>query len=290
MKKTVFISLLVIFCSVRLAAQELYSHRVGNNEVILLSEGEGEGDTGILIDATPNIIETYAPDGTFPMATNVFLVKRHGKNILIDTGYGRKLFENLAALGLNPEDIHEIMLTHMHGDHIGGLLKDGQRAFPEARLIVSKAEHDYWTSTEQMNLLPEDKRGNFRQAMEVVEKYGEDVQLIDPLKIEEVPARCGIHPVEAYGHTPGHIGFMIVCGTDRMLVWGDLAHAMAVQMPHPEIAVTYDIDPETAVKSRLYILRYVSSNNIPVAGMHIPYPALGEITGEGTGYVFTPFD
>ncbi|MCD8072109.1 MAG: MBL fold metallo-hydrolase [Alistipes sp.] len=289
MKKTFFISLAAMAITVSLTAQENFSLKVGSNEIFLLSEGQGQGKTNLLIGASGQILDRYTSGGTFPIATNAFLVKRHGKNILLDTGYGQKLFDNLASLGLGPEDIDEILLTHMHGDHIGGLLKEGERAFPNAKLVIGRAEHDYWMSGDQ-NLLPEDKWGNFLQARRVVEKYGSDLELVDPMEIDQVPAGCGIYPVEAYGHTPGHTGFMVVCGKNRIFIWGDLTHAMAVQMPHPEVAITYDIDPEEAVKSRLGLLRYISDNNIPVAGIHIPYPGMGEISEEGSGYRFTPFE
>ncbi len=272
----------------RASAQDTFSYTVGSNEIVLLSENQGQGNAGILIDASPEILARTMPDGTYPNAVNAFLIKWHGHNILVDAGFGTRLFDNLRSVGVEPEEVHEVYLTHMHGDHIGGLLRDGERAFPNARLSVGKAEHDYWTSDEQMNKLPENRRGNFVQAREVIAKYG-DVQLLDPVDIADVPAAYGVYPVEAYGHTPGHIGFMVVCGGNRLLIWGDLTHAMAVQMPYPRIAVTYDVDPATAVSSRLRILEYVDRNGIPIAGMHIVYPGIGSVRSDGQdGYVFTP--
>ncbi len=98
----------------------------------------------------------------------------------------------------------------------------------------------------------------------------------------------GIYAIATYGHTPGHTSFLLESGKEKLLIWGDLAHAMAVQMPHPEISVTYDFDPRQAADIRKKMLEYVSKNNIPIAGMHIAYPAVGKISEKGSGYTFTP--
>jgi glyoxylase-like metal-dependent hydrolase (beta-lactamase superfamily II) len=92
-----------------------------------------------------------------------------------------------------------------------------------------------------------------------------------------------------YGHTPGHTSFLIESKESKLLIWGDLTHAMAIQMPYPQVAVTYDVNPEGAVQSRKAVLTYVSENHIPVAGMHIAYPAIGEIKSiSDGGYQFLP--
>ncbi len=107
--------------------------------------------------------------------------------------------------------------------------------------------------------------------------------------LDDVPTdRDGIFAIEAFGHTPGHTVFLVVSGGEKLLVWGDIAHAMAVQMPRPEISVRYDVDPDAARASRLKILEYAATNRIPVAGMHIPYPGVGTVEKAAQGYKFTP--
>ena len=89
----------------------------------------------------------------------------------------------------------------------------------------------------------------------------------------------------AYGHTPGHTVFIV----DNLMIWGDLTHAMAIQMPYPRVAISYDTDPVMAVNSRLRILEYVIKNKMTVAGMHIPYPSIGKVSSIGAEkYLFTP--
>jgi glyoxylase-like metal-dependent hydrolase (beta-lactamase superfamily II) len=88
-----------------------------------------------------------------------------------------------------------------------------------------------------------------------------------------------------YGHTPGHTAFII----DDLVIWGDLTHAMALQMPYPNVAITYDTDPQMAIKSRLKMLDYIVQNRLKAAGMHIPFPAMGSVKAdEKGGYIFEP--
>ena len=272
-------------------AGDIFTHKIGGGyEISLLSEGQGKGDPDILIGASPDMIRRTLPEGTFPIATNAFLVKTPEKTILVDAGYGRKLFDNLAALKVKPEDIDIVLLTHMHGDHTGGLLRNGKPAFPNAEIWLSWPEYDYWINEKGAAGVPEAKREAFRNAQDIIKKYDGRVFLFEPLMPgdDTSPLFPGVHAFAAYGHTPGHTVFLI--GEDKqVLVWGDLTHAMAIQMPFPAVAITYDVNPGTAISSRMELLKYVAQNNIPVAGMHIAFPAMGRISAtQNGGYRFIP--
>lgn len=293
--KNFFLLTLFVMLSTGIApAQEnpnIFKHKVGDAEVILLSEGQQKGNKSILIGATEDMLAKYAPDGTFPNATNAFVVKIGGKNILIDTGLGRELFANLKSVGLTPEQIDAVIITHMHGDHTGGMLKDGEKAFPKAEIYIAAPEADYWNSAEKMNLAPENRRGGFTAAQNIIKTYSDKLHLFTPANIGVQTAEIiqGITPAAAFGHTPGHTAFLIQSQGEKILVWGDLTHAMAIQMPYPDVAVTYDVNPEIAVRYRKQILEYVAKNKIPVAGMHIAYPAMGNVeAGPSGGYIFIP--
>ena len=263
--------------------------RLGGYEIYVLTENAGEGSTGILIDAPESVLREYAPGGTFPNAVNAVLVRGKGKVWLIDTGFGRHIFDMMAGLGISPGDVDYVLLTHMHGDHTGGMFRNGAKAFPNAEVVVSQKEYDYWSSRAEMEKLPENRRGNFVSAQKIFTEYGERLKTVDPYRIgNNLPE--GISPVAAYGHTPGHIMFMVRDGREQLLVWGDLTHALAVQMPHPEISVTYDTDPEMARQSRMEVLRHIAEKdshrlvrNIPVVGMHIPAVYPGRVYGHGNG-------
>jgi len=294
MKHRIIVILILAMAVIYAKAQNnenIFSIELGNSKLYLLSEGQHNGSAEILIGAKPEITEKYASGNSFPMAVNAFLWQANGKNILFDTGYGKALFDNLQSLQLKPEDIDIVCITHMHGDHIGGLLRNDQAAFPKAMLFLSKVECDYWTNDEIINQLPENKRGGFLAAKKVVETYKDRLLLFETNAINSPYFKNlypGIIAIAAYGHTPGHTIFLIGSETNRLMIWGDLTHALAVQMPHPEIAVTYDSDPEKAIQSRLLILQVLSKYAIPVAGMHVPYPGMGTIEKSEPGYRFIP--
>ncbi|MDR1171622.1 MAG: MBL fold metallo-hydrolase [Bacteroidales bacterium] len=260
----------------------IFTYKVGAFEICLLSEGQSAGKPGIFIGATPEMIRKCIPDGTFPTSCNAFLVRMPGKTILVDTGYGRNLFDNLKSLGVTPEQVDIILLTHMHGDHIGGMLKDGQAAFPNAEVYLAKPEHDYWMSDDAKN----------PNARKVIEVYRSKLHLFQPVEIDAKPNTlfAGIQAVASYGHTPGHTSFMVESGKDKLLIWGDLTHAMAIQMTYPQVAMTYDVNPDVAIASRKKTLEYVAQKKIPIAGMHIAFPGMGKIAkAPADGYSYSPF-
>jgi glyoxylase-like metal-dependent hydrolase (beta-lactamase superfamily II) len=112
--------------------------------------------------------------------------------------------------------------------------------------------------------------------------------IFSPNEIEKATELIpGVKGVVAYGHTPGHVGYLVESDGQKIFLWGDLAHAMAIQMPYPEVAVTYDTDPVKAVEIRLKLLKYIAENKMDIAGAHIPYPGMGNLGKQASnGYDF----
>ena len=256
----------------------VFTHRVGVVEVVLLSEGQGAGNSSIFVGATPEMIQRSMPEGSYPNSVNAFLVRLPGKTVLVDTGRRTQtLLDNLQSIGVSPAQIDVVLITHTHGDHIGGLLIDGQAAFPNAELYMSKPEHD--SSLENAG------------ARSVIEAYRSKLRLFEPKEIDANPDELfpGIRAVAAFGHTAGHTLFMVESGAERLLIWGDLTHAMAIQMPFPQVAMTFDSNPEMAIAERKKVLEYVAANNIAIAGIHNAFPGMGTLTANSDGgYTYTP--
>lgn len=275
--------------------ERAHTHHVGNIEVILLPEMENESSSDLLIGADEAMLKEYLPGGLYQSAVNVFLIRNGDKNILVDTGFGKNLFRHLENFGAKPEDINAVLITHMHGDHIGGLLKDEQAAFPNANVYIAEQEIAYWGNLEEMGRQPENRQGGFKNAQNVLAALTDKLQAFSPTPLqtffndEPLELLPGIYPVAAFGHTPGHTAFLLKSLDQQILIWGDLTHAMAIQMPVPQIALTYDVDPQMAINTRLQILEYISNANIPVAGMHIPQSGMGTLTAKDTSYIFTYF-
>jgi glyoxylase-like metal-dependent hydrolase (beta-lactamase superfamily II) len=285
-----FCLLLMFITTQTMHAQEnVMTFKVGTFVVTVLSEGQGQGNTNILIGATEEMIGKAIPNGSFPIATKVFLVEANGKNLLIDAGYGQKTVDNLKLYGKKASDIDAVFITHFHGDHIGSLFLNNERSYPNAALYVSKAEYDYYMSDEQMNNAPENRRSGFSTARQLFKVYGDKLTIFTPDDIENAPELIpGLHGVAAYGHTPGHSGFLVKSEDKQLLFWGDLTHAMAIQMPYPEVAMTYDTDPVNAVEIRQKLLNYLSDSDIRIAGAHIPFPGIGMVRKNiFNGYIFT---
>jgi glyoxylase-like metal-dependent hydrolase (beta-lactamase superfamily II) len=260
-----------------LGAQEgIFSYKVGQFEVFMLVENQGQGRSSLLIGADAAAVERYLPGGTYRAETNTFLVRTGDRNILVDTGFGGAVFDHLKRLGVDPAQIDAVLLTHLHGDHIGGLQKEGKALFPRAAVYLAREERAFWAGSPN--------------AVAALAAYGDRVVTFRPGELGAVIPELlpGITPIAAFGHTPGHTLYQVQSGEERFLIWGDLMHVEDIQFPFPGVSVTYDTDPVAAAAIRARVLEYAARNRIPIGGMHLVYPAMGTVLPEGAGYRLAP--
>ena len=234
--------------------------QVGSVNVTWIQDNAGDRPMArsLFPDAGDALIDSLSLRDGVPSTVSVFVVKTDSVVILFDTGLGAagsRLQAGLKSLGMEPSDVRYLYLTHMHGDHIGGMLTaEGEVVFPNAEVYVSKPEHDYWMTA-----------SSNPRAAKTLEAYRNKLHLF--AFGDTLPG--GVAAMEAVGQTPGHTVFQV----GRLLVVGDLFHGLALQLAHPEICATYDMDKEKAVETRKRFIRYAQENELTMAGMHLPAPA-----------------
>ena len=225
----------------------------------------------------------YFTDGKAEAGYNVFLMRIGGQTVLFDSGNGTtkstpgKLREILAGLGVKPADVDLVLLTHLHMDHVGGVMQGNDRAFPKAKLMVAKPEIDYWLD------LAGKKPDNRNAALvkTIAAAYGSD--LLPPFAFGAA-LLPGVTALDAVGHTPGHTVFQIEAGGKKLLVIGDLIHGTPLQFALPDECASYDIDVPAAVTSRKRILALAADGQMHIAGMHLPFSGDGTVQKDGQAF------
>jgi len=219
------------------------------------------------------------------LPTSMFAVTRGDDTIIIDAGGTPELDAdlglsraNLLAAGIDPDQVRAILMTHLHTDHYGGLaLSDGSAAFPNAELIMNAEEHRARFGTADAPLAPPD------YLQRAIAPYAGCLRLIEGGEI-----LSGIEAVFLPGHTPGHTGWLLGSGEERLLIWGDAVHLPAIQFQHPEASMSYDTDTAWSAASRQDAFRKAAREGFLVAGMHMDFPCFGHIVADGDAYRWIP--
>jgi glyoxylase-like metal-dependent hydrolase (beta-lactamase superfamily II) len=277
-----------------------YRLMLGDFEITALSDGTVDLPVNkLLINITPAGIDQALAKSYLksPVETsfNGFLINTGSKLILVDTGAGKffgptlgNLVNNLKASGYQPEQVDEIYITHMHSDHIGGLLADGKAAFPNATVRADKREADYWLSQANLDKAPADQKGSFKNAKAALDPY-QQAGKFKPFE-GDTELTPGITSHASYGHTPGHNSYVIESKGQKLVLWGDLMHVAAVQFENPEVTMQFDSDPKAAAVQRKKAYAEAAKQGYLVAGAHLSFPGIGRIRAEGKGYVWVPLN
>jgi glyoxylase-like metal-dependent hydrolase (beta-lactamase superfamily II) len=279
------------------ASDGIFGRRqVGEAQVVSIFDGTAQVELGLFQNIEPAQAEQLlrAAGAAVPPIFTIhgFLVDAGGRRVLIDAGAGGsmgatagRLPENLTAAGVAPASVQAILLSHLHGDHVGGIVDaQGRPRYPNATLYAHAAEVAFWTSPESAAAAPEAMRPFFQLARNALAAYQGRLRTFTAAG-EIVP---GITAEPIPGHTPGHTIYRLKSGDQELVFLGDLIHSLPVQMPRPDVTLQFDVDQPAARAARLALLQRLAGQTAQVAGPHFPFPGIGRIERNGQVYSFTP--
>ena len=280
------------------SAPGYYRMMLGDFEITALSDGTVDLKMGELLTNTTAakirgaLAKAHLKDPV-EASVNAYLINTGSKLVLVDAGAGSlfgptlgKLMANLKASGYQPEQVDEIYITHLHADHVGGIVANNQVAFPNAIVRVDQRDADFWLSKANMDAAPKDAKPFFEGAMASINPY------IAAGKFKPFSGNTdlmpGIKSVATRGHTPGHSIYIVESQGQRLVLWGDLMHAAAVQFPEPSVTIKFDTDSKGAAAQRKAQYADAAQRGYWVAGAHLPFPGIGHLRAAGKGYEFIP--
>lgn len=222
----------------------------------------------------------FLPTDTAKFYFTPTLINTGNELILFDTGLGGETPGILSALqsaGYSADQIDVVVITHMHPDHIGGLVAKGKPTFANARYVTGSKEYDFWAPKGDGNRIGKLMNTNvkpFAEKMTFV-KGGDAVV-------------SGITAVEAFGHTPGHMCYRVESEGKSLMLLVDLANHYVWSLAYPDWEVRFDADKAAAAASRRKLLDMAAADRLPIIGYHLPFPALGYVETRGNGFHYVP--
>ncbi len=233
-----------------------------------------------------------------PLVTsvNAYLINASGKLILVDTGSGalygptlNKLLASLKAAGHEPEQITDILLTHIHTDHSGGLMDGARMIFPNSVVHVEKREADYWLNPANQGKSKRNKEQIaqlFREAAAQVKPYA-DAGRLKTFR-GSTPILPGVRSIATPGHTPGHSFYALESRGQKLVFWGDIMHVAEVQFPNPAVTIAFDSDSKAAAAQRKQAFADAAKHGYLIAPAHVSFPGVGRLRAQGDGYRWIP--
>lgn len=200
------------------------------------------------------------------------LVNTGSELILFDTGLAPDgIVTALAAAGYTPDQVDRVVITHMHGDHIGGIYAEAP-VFANAAYSTGSVEMDYWDMSGNDGF--EAKIRPLQDQFDLLEEGSE--------------VASGITAMEAFGHTPGHMAFHLESEGKRLILGADFANHYVYSLAHPDWEVLYDVDKPTAAQTRRKLLDMMAADRVPFIGYHMPFPALGYVRAQDSVFEYVP--
>jgi glyoxylase-like metal-dependent hydrolase (beta-lactamase superfamily II) len=279
------------------ASGAYYRTQVGDARVTVLSDGQAE------FDIIPNLASDPARAAEFEKTLNenfqakkdrvdfnVVLVEIGGRRILIDTGNGApggKLLQSLRSVGLGPNSIDTIFITHFHGDHMNGLTNEqGQLVFPRARLVTGETEFQFWSNPDLIKQLSanEATKGLIDAQQKNILAFKDRWTLVK----DNGEIAPGLTGVLLPGHTPGHMGVRVSSGSNTLMLIADAAHHSVLHLELQNVTTAFDTDPKTCLVTRAKLLEQLATDRTRMMAYHFPWPGIGFVKRKGSAFEFIP--
>ncbi|MEO0343652.1 MAG: MBL fold metallo-hydrolase [Pseudomonadota bacterium] len=225
--------------------------------------------------------ENFLSSEKFGIGFAPTLVNTGSELVLFDAGLGGEtgpsILPALTAAGYTADQVDVVILTHMHPDHIGGLMNGGAPTFPNARYVAGQIEYDFWSAMDAGNRVGD-------MVTSLVTPMVEKMRFVAP---GDAPL-SGITAMDQFGHTPGHMGYMIESNGQSVYLAADLANHYVWSLAHPDWEVRFDADKAAAATARRRVLGMLAADKIPMIGYHMPFPAVGYVATRGDGFEYVP--
>jgi glyoxylase-like metal-dependent hydrolase (beta-lactamase superfamily II) len=280
-----------------------YRYKVGDFEVTIVTDGARSfplPDTFVKNakkdDVNVALQAAFMPKDQMTIPFTATVINTGSKLVAIDAGNGQGAFEsskgavgqyhnNLAAAGIDAKAVDVVIISHFHGDHIGGLVgTDGKPAFPNAEVMVPAGEWAFWTDDAKASAAPDGMKPAFANVKRVFDALGRKVTQYEGGK-ELAP---GITSMATYGHTPGHMSYTVASGNGRLFVQSDVSNHPALFVRNPGWHAAFDMDGPMAEAIRRKVYDMAATEKMLVQGYHNPFPASGYIEKDGNGYRLVP--
>jgi glyoxylase-like metal-dependent hydrolase (beta-lactamase superfamily II) len=286
-------------------APSFYRYKVGDVQVNAIFDGSTTFDLtdSFVLNAKKDEVsaaldKAFLPKDKMTLLFTPLAINIGGKTVIIDTGMGGaslaaskgqngQFVTNLVAAGIDPKSVDMVVISHFHGDHINGLLNaDNTLAFPNAEVMVPAVEWKYFMDDGEMSRAPEGRMQTvFKNARRVLETGLKKKATPYEWGKEVVP---GLLAVETIGHTPGHTSYVLSSGSDKVFIQSDVTNHPALFVVNPGWRAFFDQDAAQAETTRRKIYDMLVAEKMRVQGFHYPFPGLGNVVKDGSGYRLVP--
>jgi glyoxylase-like metal-dependent hydrolase (beta-lactamase superfamily II) len=273
-----------------------YRFKIGDFEVTTIYDGAVSvpkvhpifGKNQKIEDVQAYLTENHLPTDKMKISFTPVIVNTGKEVVLFDTGYGEERRANgagltaaaLASAGFSADQIDVVVVTHCHPDHVSGLMEGDKAMFPNARYVTGDVEYNFWSNKDLLDSTNKSMVGRAKAVHANVVPLAGKMKFLKPG--EDVAT--GITSIEAFGHTPGHLIYNIESNGKRFVIFADTTNHYVASLAKPDWHCVFDMDAEKAVTTRKKVLDMLAADKVPCSGYHMPFPAVGYVEKDGSGY------